>query len=273
MRPLIVSYHAVSSSWRSPLAVSPGVLRRQLTLLRSRGFTGLTFTESERRKLEGDLPKRCVVVTFDDGYASTLKAKAILDEVGFPATVFVVTSFADSGEPLRWRGLEADANGPERSELEPLTWSALELLANGGWEVGSHTVSHALLPGSTDAAVSSELEGSRARIAERLGSCSTLAYPYGVADARVAAAAERAGYLAACTLRFVHREDERYRRPRVGLSDADVGLRLHAQLSAPALRLRRSVAARWLQRIPRRRSWLPRHDDDSGGSTSSSRSM
>ena len=90
--------------------------------------------------------------------------------------------------------------------------------------------------------------------------CSTLAYPYGVADERIAAAAERAGYLAACTLRFVHSEDERYRRPRVGLSDADVGVRLHAQLSRPALRFRSSVAARSLRRIPRSRSWLPRAD-------------
>lgn len=268
MRPLILSYHAVSSRWRSPLAVSPDVLRRQLAFLRSRGFTGLTFAESERRRLEGGLPKRCLVVTFDDGYASTLQAKAILDEAGFPATVFVVTSFVDSGEPLRWRGLEEEANGPDRSDLEPLTWSALQLLASGGWEIGSHTVNHAFLPGSTDAAVSSELERSRARITEQLGRCSTLAYPYGVADERIAAAAERTGYLAACTLRFVHSEDERYRRPRVGLSDVDVGLRLHAQLSAPALRFRRSIAARWLRRVPRRRAWLPRNDADSGGSTS-----
>ena len=76
-------YHAVSASWRSPLAVSPAALRRQCTLLRSRGFTGLTFTESERRRREGRLPERCVVVTFDDGYASTLQAKGILDEAGF----------------------------------------------------------------------------------------------------------------------------------------------------------------------------------------------
>ena len=260
VRPLILSYHAVSSNWRSPLAVSPTALRRQCTLLRSRGFTGLTFTESERRRLEGGLPERCVVVTFDDGYASTLQAKEILDEAGFPATVFVVTSFVDSGAPLRWQGLEGDASAPDPSELQPLTWSALELLTGGGWEVGSHTVNHPFLPGSTEAVVRAELERSRARIAGQLGRCSTLAYPYGVSDERIAAAAERAGYLAACTLRFVHSEDERYRRPRVGLSGADVGVRLHAQLSRPALRFRSSFAARSLRRIPRHRSWLPRAD-------------
>ena len=35
---------------------------------------------------------------------------------------------------------------------------------------------------------------------ERLGGCGTIAYPYGQADDRVAAAAARAGYTAACTL-------------------------------------------------------------------------
>ena len=80
-------------------------------------------------------------------------------------------------------------------------------------------------------------------------------------SASIAAAAERAGYLAACTLRFVHSEDEPYRRPRVGLSGADVGVRLHAQLSSPALSFRKSVAARSLRRIPRSRSWLPRADE------------
>jgi hypothetical protein len=64
------------------------------------------------------------VITFDDGFRSVLRARPILDEVGFPATVFAVTSFAESGEPLRWPGLEHT----EATDLRPLRWSDLELL-------------------------------------------------------------------------------------------------------------------------------------------------
>jgi peptidoglycan/xylan/chitin deacetylase (PgdA/CDA1 family) len=257
MQPLILAYHAVSPSWPSQLAVSPDVLRRQLTLVRRRGFVGLTLAESERRRADGTLPDKVVVVTFDDGYASTLAARPVLEELGYPATIFVVTRFVESGEPLVWHGIEEWSTDETRHELNPLSWAELERLVEEGWEVGSHTVTHPLLTGVDDDVLAAELEDSRSAIAKKLGRCETIAYPYGRADSRVAEAALRAGYLAGCTLTFVHGEDERYRRPRIGLSDADTGIRLYAQLSVIGRRFRRSRPARALRRLPRRRAWLP----------------
>ena len=255
-RPLILCYHAVSTAWDSQLAIPADVVRAQLAAVRRLGFVGLTFSEAESRRMEGTLPPKAVVVTFDDGYASTLRAKPILDELGYPASVFVVTQFVESGEPLAWSGLEAPIpNAPE--ELRPLGWTQLEELVADGWEVGSHTVTHPLLTAAADDVLTNELSSSRTAIAGRLGACSALAYPYGVADRRVADAARRAGYSAACTLRFVHTEDEPFRRPRIGLSAADVGPRLRIQLSPAARTFRRSRLAKALRRLPRRRAWLP----------------
>jgi peptidoglycan/xylan/chitin deacetylase (PgdA/CDA1 family) len=246
-RPLLLAYHAVDVGSRE-LAVPEAVLRTQLSLLRRRGCVGITAAEAERRRRDGTLPARTVVVTFDDGFRSVLGARPILDELGFPATVLVVTSFVESGEPLHWPGLE-------HSE-ESLGWSELELLREAGWEVGSHTATHPLLSDLDDVELERELVDSRATIQKRLGSCETLAYPYGRADERTAAAAARAGYLAAFTLGRAHRPDEPLRRPRLGLRDVDRGLRLRLRLSTGAALARRSRTAAAASAL--RRAMLPR---------------
>jgi peptidoglycan/xylan/chitin deacetylase (PgdA/CDA1 family) len=256
-RPLVLAYHAVSSGWDSPLAVTGEALDRHASHLRRRGYVGLTLAEAERRRTSRTLPARTVVFTFDDGYRSTLRAAEILDRHSYPATVFAVTAFADSGAPLSWAGIEHELEPATAAELAPLRWDELAALCDRGWEVGSHTVTHALLTGVDDARLAQELADSRRAIADRLGSCETIAYPYGAADARVAAAAALAGYAAACTLTGAHVADEPYLRPRVGMSSADSGARLRAKVSPLGVELRRSAAARTVRRLRRRRHWLP----------------
>jgi peptidoglycan/xylan/chitin deacetylase (PgdA/CDA1 family) len=239
--PLILCYHAVSSVWPTELAVTETQLARQLAALRRRGYVGLTFAESERARLAGRLPKRTVVVTFDDGFASTSRARPALEEAGFPGTVFVVTDFVDSGDALSFIPNEP---APEAAdELTPLGWSELAELRELGWEVGSHTVTHPRLPDIDAPELQRELELSRETIERRLGSCETLAYPYGAADERVAAAAAAAGYLAACTLTGAHRMDKRFRRSRVGIYRNDASLRARAKFSAVGQALRRTRLA------------------------------
>ncbi len=237
---IILSYHGISSNWASPLVVSERVLGEQLSMLRSRGYEGLTFSEWERRRVANELPQRSVVVTFDDGYASTLKAVPILEGLGLPGTVFPVVSFIESGEALCWPGI-SHWNGTEHEhELGPLDWDQLADLVSAGWEVGSHTLSHPDLIEVDDDVLRAELEDSREAIATRLGSCETIAYPYGHADERVAAAAARAGYLAGCTLSRFHLVDEPYRRPRMSLFLDDSGPRLRLKLSRLASAVRDS---------------------------------
>jgi peptidoglycan/xylan/chitin deacetylase (PgdA/CDA1 family) len=256
-RPLTLAYHAVSSTWPSDLAVTESALTRQLAFLRQRGFAGLTVSEAERRRRDGTLPARTAVITFDDGYASTLRALPLLAEYGYPATVFVVTRFAATGEPLSWPGIDQWAGGPWHLEVAPLAWNDLETLADAGWEIGSHTSTHPLLTRVDEQTLQDELAVSRSTIAERFGGCTSLAYPYGLADARVANAAGRTGYHVACTLTFVQLGDEPLRRPRIGLVSADVGTRLRLKLAPPALAVRRTAAARAARRLRRRRRWLP----------------
>ena len=260
-RPLVLAYHAVSSTWPSQLGSPEARLREQLAFLRRRGFVGLTAGEAERRRQCRDLPKRVAVITFDDGFRSILRARPILADAGFPATVFVVTSFVDSGDPLCWYGIEKWSGSSFHDELRPLGWHELELLRDGGWEIGSHSVAHRLLPTLSDAELGSELTDSRLQLVRRLGVCETIAYPYGRADDRVAVAAAQAGYIAGFTLTLVQRPDTTFLRPRVELTGDDTGLRLRARLSRGALAARRSRAASSAARCRRALApapaWLP----------------
>lgn len=254
---MILGYHAVSPSWRTTLAVSEEQLHAQISYLAQRGYVGLTLSESERLRRKGTLPHRSLVLTFDDGYASTLRALPILDDFQFPGTVFVVTDFVDSGEPLSWYGITEWLQPETIEELRPLRWDDAAMLIERGWEVGSHTMSHPLLTRLDDQELSEELVQSRRTIEARLGSCTSLAYPYGVADERVASAAAEAGYEVACTLTFAHVADEPLRRARVGMNPRDRGLRLKIQVSRLGQSMRRSGAARLARALHRRRSWLP----------------
>ena len=198
-----------------------------------------------------------MVVTFDDGYASTMRAIPALEEAGFPGTVFVVTDFVDSGAPLAWAGILEWQRQETIHELSPLCWEDAASLVERGWEVGSHTASHPLLTRVDDATLRDELVRSRAAIEDHLGTCTSVAYPYGQADARVAEAARTAGYEVACMLTFAHIADEPLRRPRVGLGMRDHGVRLAAQVSSIGQAGRRSAPARLARALHFRRTWLP----------------
>jgi peptidoglycan/xylan/chitin deacetylase (PgdA/CDA1 family) len=253
----VLAYHAVSSTWQTQLAVSDAVLRAQLRHLSDRGYVGLTLSDAERRRCAGTLPRRSLVVTFDDGYASTMRAAPILASFGYPGTVFVVTDFVDSGRSLSWPGIDDLEREEGEPELASMSWADAAELTAAGWEIGSHTMTHPLLTLVDGEGLRDELEGSRKTIEGHLGACTSLAYPYGIADERVAKAAEEAGYEVACMLTFAHFVDEPFRRPRIGLAAQDTRLRLSVQVSGIGQAARRSALARVARRLRRRRRWLP----------------
>jgi peptidoglycan/xylan/chitin deacetylase (PgdA/CDA1 family) len=253
--PVMLAYHAVSDRWRSPLAVSQPAFAEQMAYFRRREYAAFTFAAAEDLRRNGTLPPKSLVISFDDAFASLQLVLPLLDRYGWPATVFVVTDFATSGRPLEWHGLGGGADS--EGEREGLVWDQLRGLVERGWEIGSHTVSHPLLPMLSRCQVMDELARSRAQIAREIGECRTLAYPFGVANDEVAAIAETAGYHAACTLRGTQRRDEPMLRPRLRLDSTHRGFRLRPAASDMNRRLRRSRAAHIASLARRRRDWFP----------------
>jgi peptidoglycan/xylan/chitin deacetylase (PgdA/CDA1 family) len=237
---LVLCYHAISEEWPSDLSVTPAQLEAQLRHLLGHGYQGATFTAA----LEGNRPRRTVVVTFDDGYRSVLELGfPVLRAAGLPGTVFVPTALVGSGMPMSWPGIDHWADGPYANELLPLAWEELGTLADAGWEIGSHSRSHAHLTALDDAELDLELSGSRSDCERRTGRpCTSISYPFGDIDARVVAAARQAGYRAAATLSNRRHRPRPLEWPRIGFSREDSLARFRRQTSPLVRTLRTSPA-------------------------------
>jgi peptidoglycan/xylan/chitin deacetylase (PgdA/CDA1 family) len=219
--------------------VTPEALRAQLALLRRRGYRGVTFTEA----VEGAAQGKRVAVTFDDAFASVeTLAAPILDELGWPATVFAVTDFAREGKDLHWAGVDRWAGTEHAAELRSLDWERLRRLAASGWEVGSHTVTHPHLTSLDDDALARELTASLEAVEQHMRTrCTSIAYPFGDVDARVVEATRRAGYRTAAALPARWLADTALEFPRAGIYYGDDLRRFRLKVSPTARAVRRRL--------------------------------
>jgi peptidoglycan/xylan/chitin deacetylase (PgdA/CDA1 family) len=246
---LILCYHAVSEDWPSDFAVSPSDLEDQLRHFLRRGYRPLPLSEALRDRRGG----KVLVVSFDDAFSSVFeRALPVTVALGVPATIFVPTSYIASAEAMQWSSLDRWAGTPHEDELRCMGWDELRQLVAAGWEVGSHTETHAKLTELSDAELDAELEGSKRRCEEELGrACEALAYPFGAHDRRVMERVRAAGYTAAVILdgslaippgSLVRpgRPREMYGLLREGVYRHDSRLRLAAKTSLFARRIRAS---------------------------------
>ena len=267
------------------LAVTPEELDFFLTYFRAR-YTCGTLAESWTRFARGDRPERpLLALTFDDGQKDNVDhAAPVLARHGLKASFYLPSALIEEGTPI-WHdrlGFALRALGesqtyvaerteaikaldPERRETEVaqlerisgvripewaglMGWADAKALAAVGHEIGSHSLRHPLLPQCSDARLRAELEESKAAIETRVAvPVQTLCYPNGDADARVAAAAARAGYVCAVTTDWGTNDAQRspflLRRCDMHPDHSRSGggllspARLQLRLSPPALRL------------------------------------
>jgi peptidoglycan/xylan/chitin deacetylase (PgdA/CDA1 family) len=235
---IVLCYHAVSEDWPATLSVTPEDFEFQIGLLASRGYRGVTFTDA----VLDPAPGKSVAVTFDDAYRSVETiARPILERHGMLGTVFVPTRHVDTERPMAWPGIDEWLGGPHEQELTPMSWHELRSLAEAGWEIGSHTCTHPRLSSLADAELQQELLESRQDCARMIGTdCTSIAYPYGDYDARVARQAEQAGYSAAGVLPSRLTQGSTFAYPRVGVYHGDTRASFRIKLSPTMRRLRRS---------------------------------
>ena len=187
----ILCYHRLGPG-SGKMVVSAANFAAQLDWLARNDYRVVPLKDL-RGFLEGKqpLPRRAVVLTFDDGYNSIYKlAFPLLKKYGFAATVFVYTDFVGAGDALNWSQMQ-------------------EMAASGLVDFQGHSKSHSnliqRLAGESDERyrerVEAEIRVPREVIRQKMQIPVTdYAYPYGDANELVLDALARNGYQLAATV-------------------------------------------------------------------------
>jgi peptidoglycan/xylan/chitin deacetylase (PgdA/CDA1 family) len=227
-----LGYHAVAEDGPQYLSLRPSTFAAQLEVLSRLGYGGGTRDDlwrlAEGRRLAGAR----AFMTFDDGFADTYTtAMPMMAERGLTGMVFVLPGHLADAAPLDWPEVAGEARR-RPAMMTSMDWDMAEKLAEAGWEIGSHTMSHPRLTTLGDEELREELLDSRRIIAERLGRCELLSYPFGAWDERVVAAADDAGYSFAFTLPLgAQMRSRRLSMARLTIDDRDTPARFRIKLT------------------------------------------
>ncbi len=155
----ILMYHHISdgvtfTALGKSLEVTPQSFEQQLNYLQKRGYHSITFNQLfDALYYGGPLPKRPIILTFDDGYDDAYQfAFPLLKAHGFSGMFYIITG------KVGWRAY--------------LNWQQIQTMFDAGMQIGSHTVHHVDM-GSlvlySQALAQQELQSSQAALQKHLG--------------------------------------------------------------------------------------------------------
>lgn len=133
-------------------------------------------------------PKSAIVTTsWDDGYPADSRVAAMLADRTLPGTFYV---------PLR---------GPDSKPT--LTGAEIRDLHSAGFEIGAHTLTHAVLTHLSVSGAAEEITASKDHLQQRLGApVSMFCYPRGRFNSTIVAQVKTAGYIGARTTEMLRLE-------------------------------------------------------------------
>jgi len=181
----ILLYHHIgpsSSQVASTYYVAPEDFESQMKALHDWGYTSISISQLVEAITHGArLPNRPVVITFDDGDLDVfINAYPVMQKYGFSGVVYIVVNF-----------LYADGY---------MGIDQIKEMAIAGWEVGSHSMTHAHLT-YDHSRLNSEIAQSRLELQEILGvPVMSFAYPFGETDEAVSQQVQSDGYTSAVGL-------------------------------------------------------------------------
>jgi peptidoglycan/xylan/chitin deacetylase (PgdA/CDA1 family) len=207
---IIFCYHRLVDRVRYPgTEITPAAFEEQMKQLKDAGITVISLQDLLAWKRgEKNIPPRCAVITFDDGWKSQYEvAWPILKKYGYPVTMFIYT------EGVRGGSLGGG---------EAITWEQLADMRDNGVDIQAHSATHQdLREGHNIMLVSSggkrtktkltgpdyekwvqnEVVGSKQLLEQRLGiKVNCFAVPFGNYNEHVKELARNAGYEAMFTV-------------------------------------------------------------------------
>lgn len=182
----ILMYHVLgvppASAPYPDLYVKPSDLAGQMQWLAQRGYHAVTLGEVFRYWRSGAaLPAKPIVISFDDGYLSDYTvAMPTLHRHGWAGVLNLIVDNVRPGD---------------------LTALQVRRLIAAGWEIDSHTVTHADVSALDEAGLQREIGGARTDLRRMFHQpVDFFCYPAGRYDAAAVAEVRAAGYLGATTV-------------------------------------------------------------------------
>lgn len=264
----VLAYHAIADlagrGALEPYGVPLEDFRRHLHALRRWGFEPIGVHELHAfLGGEGNLPRRAVLLTFDDCYADLLDAASTMREEGVEGLAFAVSGLL--GGDNAW---DRRHGGPPQRLLDA---DGLRGLRRLGFEIGAHSRTHPVLTALALHEAEAEIRGSVDELRNMgLGPVRYFAYPYGEHDAAVRDLARGSGVTAAFAIDtgMARPGTDPWAVPRIEIRRADVGIRFLARVALardldvltavrPRLRQFASRAKRPVRRVLRRLAEAP----------------
>ncbi len=212
----ILMYHSIDSEKvNTYAAVSKDVFYKQMKFIKDKGYQVISLANyCKILKNNESIPKKSLIITFDDGYADNLKAVEILKEFNFSATFFLIVN--KIGEPGY---LSYEDVG--------------KLLKDSRLTIGTHTLNEVYLPEASNEELKDEITLAKLRLGELFNQdIETTSYTIGGFDARTIKEVKSAGYLCACTTnRGFSKWIDRYALRRIKITNRDKDFKLWAKLS------------------------------------------
>lgn len=231
----ILMYHHLLPNRASAAEIDPARFREHMIALKNSGYTTITdFELLNFLEGNGKLPKKPVLITFDDGYRSNyIHAYPALKEFGMKATVYLITSRVVEHSNLYPNEISKFSWNEARKSLDVFTFqghthnyhykgknkskenkgmvSGRMILPNGKLESQIHYRDRVLR----------DFLDSKKMIEKQLGTeVVTLAYPYGEYSEETILLAKMAGYKMAITVKsgVVGKQDDMFQLNRITAS-------------------------------------------------------
>jgi peptidoglycan/xylan/chitin deacetylase (PgdA/CDA1 family) len=136
----VLMYHKINDVAENPLSVPVSLFDEQMAQLKELDYSVVHLQQVLDHYTSGSpLPRRAVLITFDDGYRDNLEnAVDVLRRYGYPAVLFMPIGFLDTTLPLPHEERLAQRGILNRT----LDWSELAELERGGIRVEAHGISH-----------------------------------------------------------------------------------------------------------------------------------
>ena len=215
----VLMYHSIAHN-DVFFTVKPEMFEKQMKYLKDKDYNVIKLSDLiSLLESNEELPKKTVVLTFDDGYQDNYNnAFLILKKYNFPATIFLVTGLVNQ-----------EINNSQNIPLKILNWEQIkEMHQSGLIDFQPHTVNHQELN-------KQEIIDSKKEIEERLNKkCEFFTYPRGVYNDKIIDILKNNGFRAAWTVENgrIKKDDNLFKLKRISVNSITSFIQFKVKIKA-----------------------------------------